>query len=381
MMKIKEKHRLRKPSGPFLVGCTHFSYEYDSNESGEKSRVIPCLCFFPAKGSGEGKLKAYVNENIIPGANGIETNSYVNAPICDGKYPLLLFSHGYNLFCEANTVQFEELASHGYMVLSIGHEGAGSYKLPSDVLLVPDTEKQMKELQADAVNAIELFSSYSAWLNGDGKDASIEEHRDSYQRLIDGQPGLTAQSERWIKDSLVALDMFLNEGEQGNALLHHHVDKESIGAFGMSFGGSTALSLTHASDLIRASVNLDGFYYSTILEKPIKKPILMVQNETGLFLTYPFLNAENDAYMIQVKNSTHANFTDYNEILAENYISKGVVGDKEVEQAILGEIDPNEMERIMNVLLLDFFDKYLKGKDSQVLDTDNLPDEVILFRK
>ena len=56
--------------------------------------------------------------------------------------------------------------------------------------------------------------------------------------------------------------------------------------------------------------------------------------------------------------------------------------DKEVEQAMLGELDPNEMERIMNVLLLDFFDKYLKGKDSQVLDTDDeLPNDVILLRK
>lgn len=380
-MKIKENHKLRKPSGPYLVGCTHFSYEYDSNETGEKSRVIPCLCFFPAKDIGEGKLKPYVNENIIPGANGIETNSYVNAPICDGKHPLLLFSHGFNLFCEANTVQFEELASHGYMVLSIGHQGAGSYMLPSDELLVPDNEKQMKELQEDAVNAIELFASYSAWLSGDGKGASIEEHRDSYKKLIDGQPGLTAHSEVWIKDSLVALDMFLNGDEQGNALLYNHVDEESIGAFGMSFGGSTALSLTHASDLVKASVNLDGFYYSSIWEKTIKKPILMVQNDTGLFLTYPFLNAENDAYMIQIKNSTHANFTDYSEILDGNYISRGVVGDKEVEQAMLGEIDPIEMERIMNVLLLDFFDKYLKGKDSQVLDTDDLPNEVLLFRK
>lgn len=288
MMKIKEKHKLRKPSGPNMVGCKHFSYEYDSNETDGKSRVIPCLCFYPAKDIGEGKLKAYVNESIIPGTNGIETNSYINAPICDGKHPLLLFSHGYNLFCEANTVQFEELASHGYMVLSIGHQGAGMYELPTGELLMPDTEKQMKELPADTVTAIELFDTYSAWHSGDGKDASLEEHRDSYQRLIDGQPGLTANSEGWIKDSLVSLDMFLNEGEQGSAILHHHVDKERIGAFGMSFGGSTALGLTHASELIKASVNLDGFFYSTIWQKPIAKPSLMVQNGAGLFLTYPF---------------------------------------------------------------------------------------------
>ncbi len=30
----------------------------------------------------------------------------------------------------------------------------------------------------------------------------------------------------------------------------------------------------------------------------------------------------------------------------------------------------------MNTLLLDFFNKYLKGKDSQVINTDDLPDDV-----
>ncbi|SCW84389.1 hypothetical protein SAMN04487970_106525 [Paenibacillus tianmuensis] len=185
----------------------------------------------------------------------------------------------------------------------------------------------------------------------------------------------------WIKDSLVALDMFLNKAEQESAMLYNHVDKENIGAFGMSYGGSIALSLTHVSDLIKASANLDGFYYSSSWEKPIKKPIMVMQNDTGDYLTFPFLNAENDAYLVTVKNSTHMNFTDYNEIIAENYVSKEVVGDEEFEQATLGELDPNKMESIMNTLLLDFFNKYLKGKDSQVIDTDELPEDVILLRK
>jgi hypothetical protein len=44
----------------------------------------------------------------------------------------------------------------------------------------------------------------------------------------------------------------------------NHVDKENRDAFGMSFGGSTALNLTHASDLIEASAYLDGFFYSSM---------------------------------------------------------------------------------------------------------------------
>ena len=74
-----------------------------------------------------------------------------------------------------------------------------------------------------------------------------------------------------------------------------------------------------------------------------KKPIMVMHNDgvAGHLLTFPFLNAENDAYMVMVKNSTHGNFADYSEIMAENYVGKAVIGDEEVEQAMLGEIDPN----------------------------------------
>ena len=71
---------------------------------------------------------------------------------------------------------------------------------------------------------------------------------------------------------------------------------------------------------------------------------------------------------------------DYNEILAGNIVSKAVIGDKEVELGMLGEIDPDKMESIMNVLLLDFFNKYLKGMGSRVIDTYALPADVTLLK-
>ncbi|WHH57784.1 hypothetical protein [Petroclostridium sp. X23] len=382
-MKMKENHKLRKPSGPSLVGCTHFAYEYRPNEKNDKKRIIPCICFYPAKGIGEEKLKKYASESIFPGAGSIETNSYISAPIYDGKHPLLLFSHGFGLGYEANTVQFEELASHGYIVLSIGHQDDGSYELPNGEILLFDIKKKPEDFQADAAVSIEIFPNYGVWLTGYGKCASMEEHRNYYKTIIDDQPRMVAQAEIWLKDSLAALDMFINGAGQESAMLYNHVDQENIGAFGMSFGGSTALNLAHVSDLIKASANLDGFFYSCMWDKSIKKPILLMHHDSlgGYCLTFPFLNAENDAYLAAFKNSTHGNFMDYNEILAENSVSRAVIGEKEVELAMLGEIDPNKMESIMNMLLLDFFNKYLKGKDCHILDMDNVPDDVILLTK
>lgn len=374
-MKIKEKHRLRKPGGPYTVGCTGFVYEY--------SRRIPCLCFYPARDPGKGKLKKYAGESILPGGSGITTNSYTDAPVSAGKHPLLLFSHGLGLGCEANTVQFEELASHGYIVLSIGHQGDGRYALPGGEILLFDMDEKPEEFQADAAAVMEIFPRYGTWLSGDGKNAGLGEHGDYYKTIIDSQTQMVAQAGIWIKDSLAALEMFLKEAGQQSSLLHNHVDKESIGAFGMSFGGSIALSLAQSSRLIKASANLDGFFYSPAWQKPLGKPVLLLQHDSlgGHFLTFPFLNAAGDAYLATVKNSTHGNFMDYNEILAENLVEKAVIGGQEVELPMLGEINPDKIEDIINSLLLDFFDKYLRGKASQVLDTDNPPGDVILLKK
>ena len=38
--------------------------------------------------------------------------------------------------------------------------------------------------------------------------------------------------------------------------------------------------------------------------------------------------------MRRTHHSTHRNFADYSEIMAENYAAKAVVGDEEVEQAM-----------------------------------------------
>lgn len=113
--------------------------------------------------------------------------------------------HGFSLSCEANTVQFEELASHSYIILSIGHQGDGSYELPNGEILMFDMEKMMKEYQEEATAGTEIFPKYSAWLRGDGQDASIKEHQDYYKTIIGQQPKMIAHTEIWIKDSLVAL--------------------------------------------------------------------------------------------------------------------------------------------------------------------------------
>ena len=53
--------------------------------------------------------------------------------------------------------------------------------------------------------------------------------------------------------------------------------------------------------------------------------------------------------------ATTTGFIDYTEILAENEVTKIEVDGKEVDFPMLGSIDPERMETIMNTFLLDFF--------------------------
>jgi len=369
-----------------VVGTAYDTFQYTPSiadaEPETSPRTIPVLYFYPARGIGAGTLRKYIHENILPGAEGIETNSYLGAPIVEGEHPLLLFSHGMTLACELHTVQCEELASHGYIVVSIGHPGGGSYELPNGELIVFDMQKAEEEAEANSA-AIEVFNQFAAWLGSVGKTAAPDEHYPHYQSVIDSQPAVMQRADLWIKDSLAAIDWILDQVVQPGTLLYNHVDTDKIGAFGMSFGGSTAMSISALSDVIKAAANLDGFFYSASWQLPLTKPMLLMNNDSsfGGFLRFPFLNAQGDTYLATVSETTHGSFIDYTEILAENEINKREVDGEEVELPLLGSIDPNRMETIMNTFLLDFFNKYLKGEPSRLIDTDDLPAEVVLLRK
>ncbi len=381
-MKIKAQHKLRQPTGASVVGTAYDSFAYTPSEPDASPRTIPVLTFYPATSTGAGELRKYIHESILPGAAGIETNSYLGAPMLEGKHPLLLFSHGLSLSLEVHTVQCEELASHGYIVVSIGHPGGGSYELPNGDLMLYDAAKEAEKAAQDNTS-MQIFAKFSNWMSLNGKTATPDEHSEQLKIVIDNAVDTMQSADLWIRDSLAAIDWILAQAAQPGTLLYDRVDADKIGAFGMSFGGCTAMSLTYASDVVKAAANLDGLFYSTFWQQPLSKPTLLVNNDSGMggFLRHPFLIAEGDTYLALVSDATHGNFIDFTDILAENNITKIEIDGVEMEFPTLGSIDPDRVEIIMNTFLLDFFNKYLKGEESKLIDTDNVPAEVLLLRK
>jgi hypothetical protein len=87
-----------------------------------------------------------------------------------------------------------------------------------------------------------------------------------------------------------------------------------------------------------------------------------------------YAGSRADFYTIQVRHALHINFTDANLVLP---VLKYV--------GILGSIDSQEMESILNAYTLAFFQQYLQGKQSTLLDgpapTDLYPEVVFSARK
>ena len=100
--------------------------------------------------------------------------------------------------------------------------------------------------------------------------------------------------------------------------------------------------------------------------------MFMQSQDAGNINRLFFDRARNDAYYIIVKGTKHFNYTDFS-LLSPDYKKAGM----------LGSIDGDRMERIMNAYVLAFFDKYLKGKDAPLLaeNSADFPEVEFSLRK
>ena len=110
------------PSGAHAIGTTRFDVT-------GSTRKIPVQAWYPAQPS-EGPREMYLDDELraalaemtrVPKFLLPQNPSYsvVNAPAVPGRYPVLVFNHGFGSFQKQSTSLMEELASHDYVVLSV----------------------------------------------------------------------------------------------------------------------------------------------------------------------------------------------------------------------------------------------------------------------
>ena len=140
-----------------------------------------------------------------------------------------------------------------------------------------------------------------------------------------------------------------------------HLDTSRIGVFGMSFGGATAAQVCAIDSRCKAAINMDGFQFGTLLDNPLKVPFMMMQSENQAGTNDFVLDTmTGGGIRLVVRDTQHFNYTDFN-LLSPVFQNLRV----------LGNIDPQRMEHIINTYTLAFFDQTLKGISSPLLQGAN----------
>ena len=296
----------------------------------------------------------------------VKSHSYRNAPLAQGeaKYPVLIFSHGYGGTIWQNVPQMEELASHGFIVLSLGHTyESGAVPFPDGrVALMSQVVMNALLKSATAPEMGKLFKEMQA-TNDPKVIKGLTKRMVELGAPLDDSLALWVADTRYLVDELEKIHAGGGADVTGPARkFAGKLDLTRLGVLGMSFGGAMAGELCLHDSRFKAGLNLDGGQFGDVMGHPLPAPFLHFSSESNKMNDPIYENSNADLYSVHVNRSTHLNFTD---------LSLAIPGFKWISAqgiSVLGRVGAGEMEHLMNAYTLAFFEKYLQGKPAPLLD-------------
>lgn len=278
-----------------------------------------------------------------------KTHSVADAPMAHGRFPVVLYSPGAGDARDWNVSLVEDLASRGYVVVTVDHTGEGPAVRFPDGRVVTDVP-----LMALAGQAM--------------RDGTMP-------RFLENLVEVRVADTKLVLDRLGTLPHRLTAG----------MDLSRIGMFGQSGGGFTAASTMYDDPRIKAGIDMDGTM------EYVPAPDGVHQSEVELHgLDRPFLlmgssgadgsdihREESWATFwrhqrgwkadVTLLGSEHASYTDAEALFPR---LAGRVPDATLIKAI-GTADPARARAAVTAdraVVASFFDRFLKGHDDHLLD-------------
>ncbi|MDJ0632410.1 MAG: hypothetical protein QNJ34_04380 [Xenococcaceae cyanobacterium MO_188.B29] len=362
---------LPKPVGKYPVGITQLDFTDKSRkkvfpfEEDNAFREIPVKIFYPAE-SNEGKSStSYSSPEVLEVLNKmtfglvsknvtkVKTNCYENALIATSKdkYPVILFNHGYGAYAMQNTILCSDLASSGYIVVSVGHpyEASGVKYLDGRVIKMDKTTQKNLRSNTSLKSTRKVLKASSKEYYSDSQVMEIAE-----KRYLKDYKSLTDNVKIWVADSVFVADQLeaLNEGQTESIFKNKLKLDLGIGITGHSYGGATAAQTCLNDSRFVAGINIDGGTCGDFLYKDIKTPFMLLGTHLikNVSRTTYIYNTE-DTYMAILDNTEHLGYSD------ALFISRQAnLGNK------IGKREKYEFREIVTNYHLKFFEKYLLGE-------------------
>lgn len=265
-------------------------------------------------------------------------------------FPTLLFSPGYGASRLIYTAIAENIASLGYLVITVDH--------PFDVDFIEYSNGTIVTWQdVDFDN----FTVVIPYVNARVKDLQFVLNSLSNPLFTAQIPGVANSSHPY---------------KYGSPKPKQILPTKSIGAFGHSLGGAASFSAMHADPRFSCGINLDGSIIGDVVQSGLKSPFMMMANENHTrtqdsdptwfeFWESSVKLGKGWRRDVRAKGTTHGSFEDlavWAEVL-------GLGGFEE----LLGTIKGDRMLEVETRFVGAFFGKWLKGErnGARVLDGPN----------
>lgn len=360
------------PTGEYAVGTFSYTVYNDREEKmynaiGTK-RSIPVKVYYPvSKESAQGLPKArYMSKETMDeirkqffapvnyekaesdGTN--RSECYENAPFIDGeRFPLILFNHGYGAFIEGYTYLYLELASHGYIVASVGHPYEGMVTTLDDGTVYKQAKGLTSKVYSPFIpGTIALLRFQKSKGTNEELWARLDAIQKKYVRFM------MDRVQEWELDTKAALK-YLKENYSGRIDLAN-----GIGVTGHSFGGATAYALCEDEpETFTCGINIDGALFGNHDGKVITAPFLQMNCEANkTVVTVAFVKNKNIAYHAVLRDMKHLGFSDMKYVIPL--------------KSQMGKLDPDTAHKTVCGIHLEFFDAYLKkAKDKPVFENSD----------
>ncbi len=333
------------PTGPYPIGTTelHLTDHDRLDPWSAKPRELMVSLWYPAwpsarpvasqfkPGVADFYDKNFASAGITPGMAdfaGTKTHARLDAPRLPGHRPVIIYSPGGGHSRSMGTVLVEDLASRGYLVVTVDHTFTGPVQFPDRTEVL-----------------------------GRGVDnATVMRTR--------------AQDTSFVLDEL---------GARG-------VDLSAVGMFGHSMGGFTTAEAMIIDSRIDAGANLDGSMdprAGQAATTGVDRPFLLMGG--GLSSGEPHNHQHSDDWRSFWVKSTgwkrdlylpaaeHSSFTDAQVMLTQ---LPGLPADK--RSAAIGTIDPRRSVTIQRTYLAAFFAEHLEDTHTSLFDRQIYPEAQLI---
>ena len=282
-----------------------------------------------------GLMKMAFGADMLEAAKTFHTVSVRDARMRDGKFPLLLFSHGNGGMRSQGVFWCEHMASHGYIVAAPDHTGNSGVTILGGELVV---------------------------FNPELRKPSGEERP---------------------KDIRFLIDAFTRMNKGDDSRFYERVDLEHIGVAGHSFGGYTSTRVADTEPRVDAitpwaAVASERENYDV----PVLAVVATEDDTIGAegndrIRTY-YQDSKGPKYLVEFVNAGHYSFTEmyqWNPAFGDGVGS----GTRITNGEPITYIGMDKAFSLLNGYTTAFFGKYLKGLDEYdgYLKTNQDPDELI----